>query len=386
MVMADERALTVSLEEFGLSRYEARAYVSLVSRGTVSAGELAYYAEIPRTKVYPTLLKLEKKRLAVISKGKPIRCTATPPEDAFDGIIHEQIDKVNAMNSLVSGLKKASEKSRRSSGSEEKRYFHISAGGVQAQLGTMIEGAESSARITADQWGLGLLAECRDQLASALRRGVEVRIIIPTSQICSEHFRRIPDGAEIRGSEIIQNCFVFDQTEVMMIDSDDGKGAVFSSTDILGANQEKVFSSAWRHATRTRALADMSKAEAQEICKMIRTVNDAGLPHVLGASAGSKKSGHEMFGLLERNGISLRSRPLDDVIEIIDAIIQITCSGHVNFDANTKNIIVESRLNSGHSLPWVSVLEGCLQRQGYATRTAYQSSGKGEKAHIKISR
>src|SRR3989338_7853930 len=125
--MVNEYALTVSLEEFGLSKYEAQAYVALISKGTISAGELAYYSDLPRTKIYPTLLNLENKKLAIISKSKPIMCTAIAPEDAFDSIIHEQINKVNAMNTLVSNLKKASEESRKSRGSEEKRYFHVSA-------------------------------------------------------------------------------------------------------------------------------------------------------------------------------------------------------------------------------------------------------------------
>ena len=50
-------------------------------------------------------------------------CTAIAPEDAFDGIIHEQINKVNAMNTLISNLKKASEESRKTRGSEEKKIF-----------------------------------------------------------------------------------------------------------------------------------------------------------------------------------------------------------------------------------------------------------------------
>ena len=104
--MVNEHALTVSLEEFGLSRYEAQAYVTLISKGTISASELAYYSNIPRTKVYPILLKLENKKLAIISKSKPILCTPISPEDAFDSIIHEQINKVNAMNTLISKLKK----------------------------------------------------------------------------------------------------------------------------------------------------------------------------------------------------------------------------------------------------------------------------------------
>ena len=40
--MTNDHSLTVSLEEFGLSKYEAQAYVALIAKGTVSAGELAY--------------------------------------------------------------------------------------------------------------------------------------------------------------------------------------------------------------------------------------------------------------------------------------------------------------------------------------------------------
>lgn len=385
--MVNEHVLTVSLEEFGLSKYEAQAYVALISKGTISASELAYYSEIPRTKIYPTLLKLENKKLAIISKSKPIMCTAIAPEDAFDGIIHEQINKVNAMNSLVSNLKKASEESRKTRGSEEKRYFHVGANNVLAQLQTMIEGSKSSIKIMADQWGFGLLAECKEQLLSVLRRNLEVKVLVSPSQICSESYRIIPDGVEIRSSEITQNCFIFDEAELLMVNNDNGKGAIFSSTDILGSNQEKIFSTIWKNAVKTKALADMTKTEAQEIYKIIKTVNELGLLFILNSSMISKKSENDLFKLLEKNGISLKSKSLDDVIEIMDAIMQITCSGHVNFEANTKNITVESKINSGHSLPWVSILDGCLQKQGYKTRTAYQNNpSKGERVHIKISK
>jgi len=385
--MVNEHALTVSLEEFGLSKYEAQAYVALIAKGTISAGELAYYSEIPRTKIYPTLLKLENKKLTMISKSKPIMCTAIAPQDAFDGIINEQINKVNAMNTLVSNLKKASEESRKSRGTEEKRYFEVSANNVLAQLQTMIEGSKSSIKIMADQWGFGLLAECKEQLLSVLRRNLDVKVLVLPTQICSESYRTIPDGVEIRASEITQNCFIFDETELLLINNDNGKGAIFSSTEILGSNQEKVFYNIWKNAIKTKALADMTKAEAQEIYKIIKTVNETGLMYILNSTMISKKPEFDMFKLLEKNGIPLKSKSLDEIIEIMDAIMQITCSGHVNFEANTKNITIESKLNSSHSLPWVSILDGCLQKQGYKTKTIYQNnSNKGEKVHIKISK
>ena len=385
--MVNEQVLTVSLEEFGLSKYESQAYVALISKGTISASELAYYSEVPRTKIYPTLLKLENKKLAIISKSKPIMCTAISPEDAFDGVIHEQINKINAMNTLVSNLKKTSEESRKSRGSEEKRYFHISANKVLTQLQTMIEGSKSSIKIMTDQGGFGLLAECKEQLVGVIRRNLDVKVIIPSTQICSESYRAMPDGVEIKTSDITQNCFIFDETELLMINNDNGKGAIFSSTEILGINQEKVFSNIWKNSIKTKVVADMTKADAQEIYKIIKIISETGLTYILNSTRESKKLEIDFLKLLEKNGIILKLKSLDDIIEIMDAIIQITCSGHVNFEANIKNITIESKLNNGYSLPWVSILEGYLQKQGYKTRTVYQNnSNKGEKTHIKISK
>ena len=48
--MVNEQVLTVSLEEFGLSKYESQAYVALISKGTISASELAYYSEVQEQK------------------------------------------------------------------------------------------------------------------------------------------------------------------------------------------------------------------------------------------------------------------------------------------------------------------------------------------------
>jgi len=385
--MVNEHALTVSLEEFGLSKYEAQAYVTLISKGTISASELAYYSDLPRTKVYPILLKLENKKLAIISKSKPIMCTAIAPEDAFDSIIHEQINKVNAMNTLVSKLKKASEESRKSQGSEEKRYFQIAANNVLNQLKTMIDGSKNSIQIAVDQWGLGLLSDCKEQLLSVTRRNLDVKLIIPTSHIGSEAYRTIPDGIKIRASDIVQNCFVFDETELLIVNNENGKGANFSSTEILGSNQSKLFLNIWKSAIKTESLADMTKLEAQETYKIIKIINENGLSHILNIALVSKKADTDMIKLLEKNGINLKSKSLDDVIEMMDAAMQIMCSGHVNFDANSKNITVESKLNSGHSLPWVSILDGYLQKKGYKTRMVFQNnSNKGEKTHIKISK
>ncbi len=383
--MVNEHAITVSLEEFGLSNYEARAYVALISKGTISASELSYYSEIPRTKVYPILLKLEKKKLAIISKSKPRMCTAIAPEDAFDDIVQEQINKVNAMNTLVTNLKEVSEESKKSRGAVERRYFDLNSNAVLDQLKTMIEGSKSSIYIMVDQWGLGLLAECKEQLLTVLRRDLEVKIIIHPSQLGSESIKMIPDGAKIRISEIIQNCFIFDQIELILIDGDNGKGTIFSSTEILGSNQMKVFSQVWKNALRIDSLYDMSKSEAQDVYRIIQLIKENALGHILNTTMVSKTQEIDMIKFLEKNGVNLKSKSLDELIAIIDSSLQMDCSGKASLESGTKNITIESRLNSGHSLPWAAIVTGYLQKNGYKHRFVYQNqSNKGERVHIKI--
>ncbi len=385
--------LTVSLEEFGLSRYEAKSYVTLISRGPMSASDLAYYSEIPRTKIYSTMSKLESKGLATTSKGKPVMCTAIPPEDAFDTIIHEQIQKVTTMNTLVADLKKASDESRRSRNSEEKRYVQIGAGSVLGQMRTMIDGAESSVMVVVDQFGLGLLVECKEQILAAGRKGVEIRVVMPANMIGLAAFQALSRNVSVRAADCAQNCLVFDRAEVLILDDRDGRGAIFSSTDILGLSQSSAFEALWQKAMETDVLADMTYEEAQEVCFIINTITSMGLPYVMRFLIQSDGAKSDLYDLLEKNGIALTDKTFDDVLSMIDVIMQITCSGHARMEVGSQSITVESPRNSGGSLPWVSILDRYLQVHGYKTRTIIQngrtksdSGDGGEKAHIRLSK
>ena len=394
--MTNENALTVSLEEFGLSIYEARAYVTLITRGTMSASDLAFYSGIPRTKIYTTMKKLTSKKLATSSNSKSVMtCSAVQPEDAFDSVIDEQIQKVTAMNALVAELKKAGEENRRSNDSEEKRYVQMGPGSTLAQMRGMIDGTRDTIMIMFDRWGLGLLAECRDQLLAAVqKRDVAVRCLIPPDQICEDSFRALPGSVESRVTGSVGNCVIFDKTEVMILDNANGRGAVFSSAEMLGASQVAVFEGLWSGAMPIDAFADMTVAEAHRIFGIIDVIDKAGLPYVLGGIArtdardGSGGSGFnncpDLYELLERDGIILDRMDTDEVVGIFDVIMQITCSGSTRMETGGRSISVESPRNGGSSLPWVAVLDGYLRRRGYNTRVVCQSGGAsgGERTHI----
>ena len=117
-ILTDDE-LASSLEEFGLSKYEARAYITLVGRGSLSASEVAYYSNLPRTKIYLTLKKLEKKRLSNIMQQKPLICNAISPRDAFGEMVLLYERRLKNMKKIVEELQKKNDNGTNIAGSEE---------------------------------------------------------------------------------------------------------------------------------------------------------------------------------------------------------------------------------------------------------------------------
>lgn len=378
--MNADNSLTVSLEEFGLSQYEARAYYAMIARGPVSAGELAYYSELPRTKVYPTLQKLRKKKLATISDTKPIMCAAIAPEEAFDPIIQEQINKVNAMNSLVANLKTVSEESRKSIGIEERRYRHLTLGNVPKDLRAMIDGARESVRIVVDRPAIGLFAECGKQIAAAVRRGVEVRIIVPPSEAGSSV--SLPACSGVRMLESSQSCFIQDNTGVLVVDGG-GAGDIFSQTGVLGSTLAGAFEEQWERAVPADALLDMTGSESEEVYRAIVTLDRSGPSRVLDAAMAPGEA-PDMAGLLEECGVPVHSRTLSDLVDLADGALQATCGGRAQMDTAGGVLSLESAPGHGHMLAWASVLRAYLQNKGYTTRTIPQESDGSRKVHIRL--
>ncbi len=67
----------------GLSEYEARVYVALVSEGVSEGRKLGIKSEVPRTKVYLTLKKLMERGLVYELPGKTAKFAPTSPAGAF---------------------------------------------------------------------------------------------------------------------------------------------------------------------------------------------------------------------------------------------------------------------------------------------------------------
>lgn len=374
--MNADNSLTVSLEEFGLSRYEARAYFAMISRGPVSAGELAYYSDLPRTKVYPTLQKLQKKKLATISGTKPITCTAIAPEEAFDSIIQEQINKVNAMNSLISSLKKVNDESRRSRGIKERRYHHLAPGNVPSEMAAMIEGSHASVDVMAG--GADTISCCRKQLVSAVRRGVTVRIIASVASVGSDRGDVVPGGAQVRMLDHDQNYMVVDGAGILVMDGAGG-GDVVPASEGLRYGLAGSFRSEWGRALPAEPLLDLTGREATEIYRAVRILESDGMAAALEASA-DPKGAPDLAALLEGEGVDVHSKTISDLVEMAGYALKASCGGDGRLDTAGGVISLESGGRPSMALAWASVLDSYLRQRGYSTRQGMRDG----RVHIRL--
>ncbi|MFQ5969233.1 MAG: TrmB family transcriptional regulator [Nitrososphaerales archaeon] len=237
--------LAPSLEEFGLSKYEARAYLTLLSKGPLSASELAYYANLPRTKVYTTLTKLAKKGLVVSSEDKPLICSAILPDEAFSELLVTQENRVKGMKRMVGNLQKISEEGMNPQGAEERRYLVLDPNAVLKMLSKLIAAAKSSIACMLDTWGIRLLSHCNDSLAKAIASYVGVRVLVSNESMSNDVLLAFPKEVAVRVGDTNMNLFVIDKSTIVMVSSSNGKGVLFRSAAVLRNVHNAMFEHVW---------------------------------------------------------------------------------------------------------------------------------------------
>ncbi len=84
-MMFDEKMLS-ALQKLGLTHYGAKTYIVITNFGPIDASETAKEANIPRTKIYDVLNKLEQDEWINVKHGRPMLFTARDPR----GIIEER--------------------------------------------------------------------------------------------------------------------------------------------------------------------------------------------------------------------------------------------------------------------------------------------------------
>lgn len=99
-MMFDEKMLS-SLQKLGLTNYGAKTYIVITNFGPVDASSIAKEANIPRTKIYDVLNKLEEEGWVNVEHGRPMLFTARDPRNIID---ERRSTLFTEMDSLISEM------------------------------------------------------------------------------------------------------------------------------------------------------------------------------------------------------------------------------------------------------------------------------------------
>jgi len=93
-----KEGLVQDLKNFGLSEYEAKAFLALSIHGPLSASSLAEKSKIPQSKVYNVMKNLVTKALAEGQNSKPQKFRVIKTEHAFKKIIERKKSEIEKLN------------------------------------------------------------------------------------------------------------------------------------------------------------------------------------------------------------------------------------------------------------------------------------------------
>jgi len=381
-----------SLEEFGLSKYEARAYLTMIGKGSLAASEIAYYANLPRTKIYQTLKKLEKKRLAIVSRQKPLVCSAIPPEEAFLELVGLHERRVKNMKKIIEHLQKLSDEGQRPKGSEERRYFILDANSALERIDNLIAHSRSTVFATLDEWGLRLLSQCKPSLVKALTNGSKIRLVLGSQCIGNESMFSIPEAVEMRLSgngAVMTNLIIVDSAHMVSIDSSNGKAALFSSQDSFGAFQSKSFENEWQRATDLKHAIESNPSVAARAVQLTRALENGLSSRMLeyAFTANNSEMPAELVDLIdEKYGMSLGNLTAPEMMDLVDSALRISNLGGLKHDRANNIVILQSRVEGKNALPWALVLASYFRRAGNDAKIIQHGGKNLHQVHLRLSK
>ena len=166
----DSRTLAL-LQTLGLTLTDAKAYAALIGLGSTTPFILSGEAEIPRTKIYETIKRLEKDNWITVERGRPGKVTPLCPRDVIGSRVTAlDADFEKMSNEFTMEYEKRMER-------ESPRTTLIRGiGNISLKTIEMMGRARTNLYLFGTLYYPEEMELIKQQIAAAKRRGVTIRI------------------------------------------------------------------------------------------------------------------------------------------------------------------------------------------------------------------
>ena len=225
MIVKDE-LLSKLRRYFDLNLYEVKLWVSLLSRGVSTAGELSDIADVPRSRSYDVLESLEKKGFVVMKLGKPIKYIAIPPTEVVDRVkknMHNNAqEKIKRLDNVKSSPLLSELQTLHSQGITLIDPADLSGclrgrHNLYNHLDFLIKESKSSVNmVTTEKGFLRKVEGLRPSLERAKKRGVKIRISAPLTKENKKVASSLKGIADVKHNTKLDSRFITVDSEHMV--------------------------------------------------------------------------------------------------------------------------------------------------------------------------
>ncbi|MEM4311253.1 MAG: helix-turn-helix domain-containing protein [Nitrososphaerales archaeon] len=358
------------LEGFGLTEYESRAYITLLEKGSLTVGEIAYYSSIPRTKAYSTLRSLEKKGLVRINRSKPIRFYSLSPESCLKKFVDNEEIRLKKMKKAIAELKRIQEENKRPLLYEEANYLILGTSGIILKLRELIASCSISVKAIIDSWGLRILDQIKDSLIQAHSKGITIKLISLSPFYESESLTFIRGFIKIWKTDLGENLFLIDDDLLLAVNSNSGKGILIQSRELSSNLLSNLFLEMWKRAVDPEIYSQMVKLASNEErawsftqAKELKLLPKLLVEHLINSNS-LKVFTLQFYKELTKQ-FGSESQTLNNLLTLVSKIIWENCE--INYDE--FNSIIKLSLNlkdlNFEQLYWLFFFIGYLLKEGF---------------------
>jgi len=248
---------------FNLNIYEAKIWVSLLSRGVASAGELSEISNVPRSRSYDVLESLEKRGFIIVKIGKPIKYIAVKPEE----VVKRIRDKVKQdTNTQLNYLEKIKVKPvfkemellfKQGITNVDPNSLSGAIKGrnnINSQIDSIISGAKKSVLIATTPEGFARKIKKFNSTFKRLKQNnVNIKILTQITEKNKQFAEEAKKFSQIKNAKNINSRFIIvDGQEMLFMIEDDRKvhesydSAIWVKTPFFAQTMETMFNNLWR--------------------------------------------------------------------------------------------------------------------------------------------
>ena len=227
------------------------------------------------------------------------------------------------MKKIVDILQRINDEVQNPTGSEERRYCILDPKCALEKVSHLLADSRSSINAILDVWGLRLISQCKQSLLRAVTNGIKIRLIIANECVGNESLLTLPEGIDLKIADVFSNTIIIDANNMILVDSSNGKAALFTSIDIFGISQLRNFEEEWDNAMEINRITNNEPDIVLKAIQLTKTIENGLSSYLFAHTIYPTNDSMGIFvKSMEKSGIKILDADVHKVLNIIDSSVE----------------------------------------------------------------